>query len=164
MTDRIIPATVRNITHARDIQMQTDTRAVDFRLERNVELQSDPQYAIHFVIIHSMRRTLPYGVWTCTDGRKVVFNREYQPIHQCLDGVYSYADRNEIVENIEHAVMYYDDFSAPMKLIERPGHPLPIGDQRNRCKKSLAICLSILREYTPEEHDSVSRQWSALTL
>ncbi len=29
-----------------------------------------------------MRLELPYGLWTCADGREVLFNRWYQPIAQ----------------------------------------------------------------------------------
>ena len=26
------------------------------------------------------RLSLPYGLWTCDDGKEILFNREYQPI------------------------------------------------------------------------------------
>jgi len=29
---------------------------------------------------------LPYGIWTCADGREVLFNRFYEPIFQRLTG------------------------------------------------------------------------------
>lgn len=32
------------------------------------------------------RWTLPYGMWTCADGREVLFNREYCPIWQRYPG------------------------------------------------------------------------------
>jgi hypothetical protein len=31
-----------------------------------------------------IRRHLPYGMWTCADGREVLFAREYQPICERL--------------------------------------------------------------------------------
>ncbi len=34
----------------------------------------------------SLRQTLPYGEWTCGDGRVVLFNRDYKPIWQRRPG------------------------------------------------------------------------------
>lgn len=31
-------------------------------------------------------RDLPYGIWTCADGRQVLFNRRYQPMWQRMPG------------------------------------------------------------------------------
>jgi hypothetical protein len=40
-----------------------------------------------------MRRELPYGVWTCADGTRVLFNRDYQPIwKRTSDGVVTRVD------------------------------------------------------------------------
>lgn len=33
-----------------------------------------------------VRHNLPYGRWTCADGREVLFNRFYEPIYQRLPG------------------------------------------------------------------------------
>jgi hypothetical protein len=34
----------------------------------------------------SRRRWLPYGMWTCADGREVLYNRDYHPIWQRRPG------------------------------------------------------------------------------
>jgi len=34
----------------------------------------------------SIRRWLPYGMWTCADGRQVLFNRGYRAIWERLPG------------------------------------------------------------------------------
>lgn len=44
----------------------------------------------------SYRRTaLPYGLWTCADGREILFNRRYTPIWQRHEGVVRPADPEE---------------------------------------------------------------------
>jgi hypothetical protein len=41
---------------------------------------------------------LPYGLWTCADGRQVLFNRRYRPLYQrSPNGVVSSADPSERV-------------------------------------------------------------------
>ena len=55
---------------------------------------------------------LPYGKWTCADGREVLFNREYQPIWQRRGNEVSAADPNEWVEWVEQA-WFYDDAKSP---------------------------------------------------
>lgn len=115
-----------------------------------------------FTICHSARRELPYGRWVCEDGREVLFNREYQPIRQRINGVVSYADRNEFVENIVSAEMFYNDYSSPIELLTKHlGRGLMWSRDRARAsKKSLLRCLRILREYTPKEHISANPCWS----
>jgi hypothetical protein len=42
---------------------------------------------------------MPYGIWTCADGRQVLFNRRYKPMQErTAEGVLSQADPNEWVE------------------------------------------------------------------
>jgi hypothetical protein len=44
------------------------------------------------------RTILPYGKWTCADGREVLFNRDYKPIFQRLaDGRVTHANPTEWV-------------------------------------------------------------------
>lgn len=58
----------------------------------------------------SLRRRLPYGEWTCTDGRKVLFNRNYKPIWQRLPGhCAERADPEEKVKFVEQKWFYEDD-------------------------------------------------------
>jgi len=114
-----------------------------------------------FAIKHMARRELPYGIWTCKDGREVVFNREYQPILQRIDGVVSYADRDEWIENIEKAVMLYSDGCDPTDyLVKHLGYiPLTLKES-NASKRVLLQCMRVLQEFTPKESVCVNRQWS----
>ena len=67
------------------------------------------------------RRTrLPYGVWTCADGREVIFNRFYTPIWQRLDGVVLAADPAEWVTWTTQRWFYVDgDTRQPADLCRR---------------------------------------------
>jgi crotonobetainyl-CoA:carnitine CoA-transferase CaiB-like acyl-CoA transferase len=52
----------------------------------------------------------PYGIWTCEDGREVMFNRRYPTIYQRLaDGSVSKIDGYEWVESIVAEEWFYDD-------------------------------------------------------
>jgi len=154
----------KKIVHAPENQLNFDAKTLS-AVEKHVEhsyLGCDDILEI-FAIKHSVRRTLPYGKWTCEDGREVIFNREYQPILQRKDGVVAYADRNERVEGIVSHEYYYDDNSNPTNILVRKFH-LHAADKhdRARSKKSLLICLAVLQEFTPKESGSVNRQWSML--
>lgn len=60
-----------------------------------------------------MRYRLPYGLWTCSDGREVLFNRDYKPIWQRRPGeAASAADRDEQVPYVDQK-WFYGDHSAP---------------------------------------------------
>jgi hypothetical protein len=49
--------------------------------------------------IETMLTVLPYGMWTCADGREILFNRNYRPIWQRLpEGTVQHADSNEWVD------------------------------------------------------------------
>jgi len=52
-----------------------------------------------------MRINYPYGMWTCTDGEQILFNRKYQPLN----------DKERLVENIDKSkeIFFYDDGSCP---------------------------------------------------
>lgn len=56
---------------------------------------------------------LPYGKWTCANGREVLFNRSYEPLFSRINGVVSKANRREWVEGIVRHEHYYDDFRSP---------------------------------------------------
>lgn len=51
---------------------------------------------------------LPYGKWTCADGREVLFNRSYRAIWQRVDGVTTPADSTEWVKHV-HQEWFYND-------------------------------------------------------
>ena len=51
----------------------------------------------------------PYGIWTCADGRQVIFNRRYKPMWQrLLDGRVVLADPTEWV-HWRQQDWFYDD-------------------------------------------------------
>lgn len=136
-----------------------DVETLEERFKTESHLGGLKDWGVEFAIQHSVRRSLPYGKWTCKDGREVIFNREYQPILQTKDGVASHADRGEWVRNIVKTEMYYDDSCSPMDLLsERKTNMTSY--ERKRCRKSLAICLQVLRDYSPADTGSVNRQWS----
>lgn len=60
-----------------------------------------------------LRHMLPYGVWTCPDGRQVLFNRDYTPIWQKdANGKVSVADQTEWVE-FDRQDHFYVEGSEP---------------------------------------------------
>jgi hypothetical protein len=59
------------------------------------------------------RRSLPYGMWTCANGRELLFNRSYRPIWQRLRGGVVYkADPGEWVPFTEERFLF-SDWDAP---------------------------------------------------
>lgn len=157
-------------TQAADSVRVEIVRASDYQLIHNLDKittrlshgdLSDEVSLSCFVIEHSARRTLPYGIWTCESGRQVVFNREYQPILQCENGVYSYANQSEWVKDMVKTEYLYHDGNNPMDYISNKyqGHKLN-ANQKKEAKKSLLICLDILKKFTPKEGLSVNRRCS----
>jgi hypothetical protein len=57
---------------------------------------------------YEKRKALPYGKWTCADGREVLFGRSYIPLLQRLDGTVSEADRSERVPFVKQTWFYTD--------------------------------------------------------
>jgi hypothetical protein len=58
---------------------------------------------------------LPYGRWTCADGREVLFNRQYRPLWSRRPGEMAVAaHRGEWVAGIVEEGHYYDD-SCPVR-------------------------------------------------
>jgi hypothetical protein len=55
-----------------------------------------------------LKTELPYGIWTCENGREVLFNRNYQPIVQRHNGRWSRADAKEWVYWKEQWYFYGD--------------------------------------------------------
>lgn len=56
------------------------------------------------------KKLLPYGIWTCADGREILFNRFYEPIWQRRPGeAIEEADRNEYVAEIRQERWFYKD-------------------------------------------------------
>jgi hypothetical protein len=94
-----------------------------------------------------MRFRLPYGKWTCSAGREVLFNRNYHPIWQRQpDGSVSAADRSERVQWCRQE-WFYDD-----------GNPPWVN------KESLEKCEAILCEWVALiDNQSVLRQFDEAT-
>jgi hypothetical protein len=153
----------RNVIHADEVRARFSKQELS-NMKDQIETSFDGCDDILevFAIKHSVRRTLPYGKWTCADGREVLFNREYQPIMQRKDGVVSYADHGEWVENIVSHEYFYDDSCDPVDILVRKFHlhAMPVKSERAECQKSLLICMSVLKEFTPKELGSTNRQWS----
>jgi hypothetical protein len=56
-----------------------------------------------------MRAKLPYGKWTCADGKEVLFNRDYEPIWERLPGeMASAADRKAQYEHVKEKWFFGD--------------------------------------------------------
>lgn len=142
-------------------EMSNDTKDIEDSLGQKIRYVRNG-LAI-FTISHCVRRTLPYGIWTCVDGRQVVFNREYQAIAQRVNGVVSYANRDEAVLDIDSATMIYDDATDPCTyLLKHLGYvSLSLAESKVH-RKALFCALRVLKEFTPTEHASVNDQWSVL--
>jgi hypothetical protein len=55
------------------------------------------------------RRCLPYGIWHCRDGRKVLFSRRYIPlVQQSSDGKITEADPKERFDFTDQKWFYND--------------------------------------------------------
>lgn len=149
------------LIRASDLQTSVDTMPIFQRLEYE-NLDADDELSI-FAIGHSVRRVLPYGIWTTADGREVVFNREYQPILQRINGVNSHANPREWITDIVKKVYLYDDNTNPFDFIKNKLESSKLSASHKRaCKKSLAICLDVIKQYSPDESMSTSRAYSVV--
>lgn len=62
-----------------------------------------------------MRAELPYGMWTCADGREVLFNRGYRPLWQRRPGqAATRADHGEWVP-FNRQSWFYTDHNPPWR-------------------------------------------------
>ena len=50
-----------------------------------------------------MCHSLPYGIWTCADGREILFNRDYKPIWSRMNGRNCYSPLSERMDRLEWA-------------------------------------------------------------
>jgi hypothetical protein len=81
-----------------------------------------------------LRERLPYGMWTCEDGREVLFNRWYQPIWERYPGkLATAADPNEWVPWSSQE-WFFDDANLPW-------------NKHEAGRRSLARCRAVLREW-----------------
>lgn len=152
------------LIRASDVILQRDTTNIESRLlHKHLSDQKDISL---FMINHSLRRTMPYGIWTCEDGREVVFNREYQPILQRKDGINSFANQSEWINDIAKVEYLFNDYTSPLSYLTQKIDKYQMDrDQRKSCKKTLAICIQVLKDYTPEEDSgSINRSYSVKQL
>ena len=77
-----------------------------------------------------LRRVLPYGMWTCDNGREVLFNRNYSPIWQRISVVVSAVCPSDRIPWKEQ-MWFFKDGSTPW-------------GTGKLCKESLERQLSIL--------------------
>jgi hypothetical protein len=65
-----------------------------------------------------MRHRLPYGKWTCADGREVLFNRNYKPIWERRPGgTTEPANSAERVKFVQQE-WFYDDTNQPWRRVQ----------------------------------------------
>jgi hypothetical protein len=86
--------------------------------------------------IRALRSYLPYGKWTCADGREVLFNRAYKPIWQRRNGRVEIADAREWVKDIQGEEWFFNDLTAPWE-----------GYTARGCRKTLLKCIGILEAW-----------------
>lgn len=82
------------------------------------------------------RLWLPYGKWTCGDGREVLFNRFYEPLYERRDGITTRADPHEWVPHEGREEWYYDDSAQPWRSL-----------------RTLRKCLAILEAFGGGWHE-----------
>ncbi len=70
----------------------------------NATITVEPQEALRWL-------EMPYGSWTCDDGREVLFNRIWCPIWErgASDTVWRRADRREWVDRKTKQTFFYSD-------------------------------------------------------
>lgn len=81
---------------------------------------------------------MPYGRWTCADGREVLFNREYTPIWQRRPGQSAKpAKPGEWVEHVGSEMIYSDSDKEDVKrakgaaVLAAWGLPVPLTVEQN---------------------------------
>jgi crotonobetainyl-CoA:carnitine CoA-transferase CaiB-like acyl-CoA transferase len=118
----------------------TNGRAASARsFQREIQPKRNyPRRALRYVhhgghqsISTAVHIVLPYGMWTCRDGRRVLYNRHYAPIWERWPGEPpQLADRHEWIEDIERKEWFYTD-----------AYPA------SRCAKTRARCERALQEF-----------------
>ena len=81
------------------------------------------------------RLRCPYGIWTCVDGREVLFNHQYWPILERRPGEPAKpADPNEWIRGIRERDYFFDDVNPPWDRRRRK----VAADTLARCNRVLA--------------------------
>jgi hypothetical protein len=75
----------------------------------------------HGTAFERWRFWCPYGVWTCADGRQVLFNRDYLPIFERQPGELGrVADHAEWVAEIVATKHFFDGGNSPVSQFSVP--------------------------------------------
>lgn len=152
-----------DIVRSEEYQANFDTKNLDHKLSYRVwSKQSKLEVAFELFALYSARRSLAYGIWTTEEGREVVFNREYQPILQRVDGVNKFADPGEFIKNIIKTEYIFGDHNCPTTYIRSKFNKdiEMTSKKKKECLLSLHISMAVIAKYTPEESVSVNRSWS----
>jgi hypothetical protein len=138
---------------------------LDHCVEDNQKHEKD--YLSYIAVKYSGRRMIPYGRWTCEDGRQVVFNREYQPMYsRVLGGESVFCDHAEFVQGIVKVEYFYGDHNSPVDYLLRKfsvtGAKLD-AETSKACRNSLMICLKVAMENEPRASGNYNgTSWRAL--
>lgn len=62
--------------------------------------------------VAELQHRLPYGMWTCSDGREVLFNRSYQPIWERYPGKPAKIANPEWID-WEKEKFFFNDWNSP---------------------------------------------------
>jgi hypothetical protein len=81
-----------------------------------------------------MREKLPYGIWTCTDGREILFNRKYRPLWERYPGKPAIAADPDEWISWSTQEWFFNDGNLPW-------------NKHDAGRRSLARCQAILREW-----------------
>lgn len=152
-----------DVVRSEDYQANFDTKNIDNKLSYRVwDKQSELEVAFELFALYSARRSIAYGIWTTEDGREVVFNREYQPILQRVNGVNKFADPSEFIKGIIKTEYLFGDHNCPIFYIRSKFNKdiSMTSKEKKESLRSLKISMAVIAKYTPEESDSVNRRWS----
>jgi hypothetical protein len=105
---------------------------------------------------------LPYGQWTCPDGRVVLFNRGYRPIWERLaDGTVRPADGTECVRFSQQEWFYTDRHSEAESrkraaaVVTNWCLPVPTNAEAASCLRGQGR-QRLLRHYDPHPSESIA--------
>ncbi|MGH9676259.1 MAG: hypothetical protein ACRD36_04090 [Candidatus Acidiferrum sp.] len=117
----------------------------DRQLKSNPRYATRPSLSSRYVQVNTLKGHLlycwlPYGKWTCADGREVLFNRHYEPIWERSPGMPTQrADPDEWVHYIRREYIYIDDQASPLPR-------LPPRSARGAAQ-NMVRCLRVLKEF-----------------
>jgi hypothetical protein len=81
-----------------------------------------------------LRERLPYGIWTCADGREVLFNRRYRPLWERRPGTSATAANPDEWVSWKTQSWFFNDGNLPW-------------NKHDDGRRSLARCKQVLREW-----------------